>query len=445
MMADSTADQRMTCRFGVRCYQKNPEHHKKFKHPPKRGNQDIKAVDESQAKRPKVFDARAKIDQKINVKHTESRDKIPPAAPSATVSRNIAKFSNNISASESEDDNSNSNDSVLNENVSKQIGKKSESNEKIYKDLKPQEFIKEKFLVDMPEDFYKFWDFCKSINEDEPSAALQDADLMLVGPFDALNGKFANSEKEFTEDEFLVHWRYYYDPPEFQTVLKGNDKTGYHLGYFRDDPEEKPVFMACNSAQKDGLITPMGDNIFAAVCLYLEEQEKTCNPFQKLKVSNLLKAFRKEAENLQYSLMKKTENMKVRERKAVARTFNKVGLVVPFNRKTEVGYRDLYMEEKELSKTLQRIKEIGDPESQESMFDKLQPLFTYTSIAIDECDFGTGVELGWDLLFYGIDALNNTTARFLRTSYELLNREPFATIITAHMANRRKGCKLSIL
>lgn len=29
-------DSRIACKYGRKCYQKNPDHHKKYKHPPKR-------------------------------------------------------------------------------------------------------------------------------------------------------------------------------------------------------------------------------------------------------------------------------------------------------------------------------------------------------------------------------------------------------------------------
>lgn len=76
-------------------------------------------------------------------------------------------------------------------------------------------------------------------------------------------GKFINVAK--SPGEFLVHWRYFRDPPEFQTVLKGNEKSGYHIGYFRDSPDEVPMFLCSNQSKKDGVFTPMGGNIFAAV------------------------------------------------------------------------------------------------------------------------------------------------------------------------------------
>ena len=76
---------------------------------------------------------------------------------------------------------------------------------------------------------------------------------------------------------------------------------------------------------------------------------------------------------------------------------------------------------------------------------QLQPVLTYASIALDECDFGTGILLGWNLLSYGIDSLNRTIGLFLTNTYNLLQREKFGRIALAHMKNRRKGRQLRML
>ena len=39
-------------------------------------------------------------------------------------------------------------------------------------DTKMTDLIKEKFLVDMPQDFYDFWEFCKDINHTAPEGML---------------------------------------------------------------------------------------------------------------------------------------------------------------------------------------------------------------------------------------------------------------------------------
>jgi hypothetical protein len=45
--------------------------------------------------------------------------------------------------------------------------------------------------------------------------ALKDVGLFLVGPFDILSGNLKKA-KQRKLPLYLIHWRYYYDPPEFQ-------------------------------------------------------------------------------------------------------------------------------------------------------------------------------------------------------------------------------------
>lgn len=55
-----------------------------------------------------------------------------------------------------------------------------------------------------------------------------------------------------------------------QTVLCGMDSRCFHLGYYRDDPKEMPVFVASNilnskNPEKNGELKVTGQNIFAAL------------------------------------------------------------------------------------------------------------------------------------------------------------------------------------
>jgi hypothetical protein len=69
-------------------------------------------------------------------------------------------------------------------------------------------------------------------------------------------------------NNFLCHWRYYYDPPEFQTVMASED-TKFIIGYFREDPsDEKPAFVA-SSTGEDCRLTAIRDNMFGAMYNYL--------------------------------------------------------------------------------------------------------------------------------------------------------------------------------
>ena len=51
------------------------------------------------------------------------------------------------------------------------------------------------------------------------------------------------------------------------------DSTLLHIGYFRDSPNEPPVFLASNSAGEGPRITPLADNIFGAVYQFLTKVE----------------------------------------------------------------------------------------------------------------------------------------------------------------------------
>jgi len=79
-----------------------------------------------------------------------------------------------------------------------------------------EKIIKDLFLVEMPVDFFQFYEFCKSLSKNNPLMACKSVCLKLVGPYDVLDGKIKSSDSTSDKEKYLVHWRYYYDPPEFQ-------------------------------------------------------------------------------------------------------------------------------------------------------------------------------------------------------------------------------------
>ncbi|KAJ8964156.1 hypothetical protein NQ314_005088 [Rhamnusium bicolor] len=453
-------DSRIPCKYGIKCYQTNPTHHQKYKHPSKKRNNEkvTHAI-----KKLRVETAKKEVKKIVTKNDVSDSDEYNIEDDSDTNSDKHTNVNNDVSDSDVDEDgkinempsraNIDSGDTAI-ENDKNKISKDdgTESNENNKEDdktpeettvkLNCKEFIKQKFLVDMPEDFYQFWNFCKKLKPNNPLEGLKDIGLILVGPFDVLAGKFEKIKK--SDDAYLIHWRYYRDPPEFQTVLKGDDKTGYHIGYFRDTPEDPPVFLASNCAKKDGILQQMGENIFSAVNIYLNELKKSGDPFKKMHIGRIQAAVKKEAEELKLDLSPRTDGIVAREKQIVTRTFNKIGLVVPYARKTQLGYRPLSLKNSELSALLTKLQN-ALPEQKSKYLSELQPLFTNTSIATDECDFGTGIELGWDIISHGIDSLNSTILRFLTTNYRLINRETFAKITEAHMNNRKNGCDLSVL
>ena len=40
---------------------------------------------------------------------------------------------------------------------------------------------------------------------------------------------------------------------------------GYHIGYFRDSPNEMPMFVGSNTESKGCILTPISDNLFSAL------------------------------------------------------------------------------------------------------------------------------------------------------------------------------------
>lgn len=284
-------DARPACKYGEKCYRKSEEHLKKFRHPKK-----------------KVENNRDDNDEKAD------RSTASPVRERQSNKR----CSNEASANEMQGTSHRCELPESPENV--------------------QQSIKQKFLVEMPQDFYDFWAFCESLNKHNPEDALQNLlGLHLVGPFDVVAGKLRNGSVK-NKDEFLRHWRYFYDPPEMLTVIRGNDQTMYHLGYFRDDPNEMPVFVASNTVTDGCKITKVAGNLFAAVSKEIAKALKECEDDElRAELRKLNGSLVEFAEQKGHSL---SESSKKRP-KPQAPTFHGAGIVVPVDRKTEVGYRPL--------------------------------------------------------------------------------------------------------
>ncbi|XP_053428112.1 histone PARylation factor 1-like [Nycticebus coucang] len=243
--------------------------------------------------------------------------------------------------------------------------------------------------------------------------------------------------KKSTGLNFNLHWRFYYDPPEFQTIIIGDDKTQYHMGYFRDSPDELPEYVGINEAKKSCMIVPSGDNVFAAVKLFLMKKLKEVTDKKKI---NLLKTLDEKltetARELGYSLEQKTMKMKQRD-KVVTKTFHGAGLVVPID-KNDVGYRELPETDGDLKRICKKIVEAASDEERLKAFAPIQEMMTFVQFANDECDYGMGLELGMNLFCCGSHYFHKAAGQLLPLAYNLLKRNLFAEIIEDHLANRSK-------
>ncbi|XP_069600321.1 histone PARylation factor 1 isoform X3 [Ranitomeya imitator] len=293
------------------------------------------------------------------------------------------------------------------------------------------------YKLTMPDDFYQFWTFCAGISPDEPCDALNSSlGLQLVGPYDILSRKHKEAKSAIN---YNLHWRYFYDPPEFQTIIVGDSKTQYHIGYYRDSPEELPAFLGSNDAVKGCLITATGDNVFSAVNQFAVKKLKEISDKKAAKlVKDLVEKLIAAASDLGYSLEQKTASMKQRDKKVVTKSFHGAGLVVPVDKKTDVGYRELSETDGNLKKICKAIVEASDDEKRMKAFAPIQEMITFVQFANDECDYGMGYELGIDLFCYGSHYFHKVAGQLLPLAYKLLKRDLFAEIIEAHLANRSK-------
>ncbi|XP_077574239.1 histone PARylation factor 1 [Stigmatopora nigra] len=290
------------------------------------------------------------------------------------------------------------------------------------------------YKMPMPEDLYHFWDFCNELCPDNPCGALKDTlGLQLVGPFDILAGAHQNCKN--ASPNFYLHWRYFYDPPEFQTILQGSEESQHHIGYYRDTPDSGPSFVGENEAKKGCTITQMGDNIFAAVHLCLLRKKKEKGRQKREDFDSLEAKLKEQADHLNLSLEQKTKGMKLRDKKVVTKTFHGAGIVVPVD-KNDVGYRELPETDAALKKICKAIAEAQNDEERVTAFRPLQKIMTFVQFANDECDYGMGYELGVDLFCFGSHYFHKVVKQLLLMAYELLQRNLFGEILEAHLTSR---------
>lgn len=309
------------CKYGAGCYQKNPSHKVKYSHPsasttttkPQQvsatndasSTTDIISEEQQKRRRDRSTDSdgsSSSSDAKI-ARHSSSPppptdDGGRPQSPQqtshidATEKEFRTKLLANVGSSftMSNDGPARPNDidfiSGCFDFAERPYSQRSEHRE-LLKDS--AHFIRDKFLVQMPDDFYKFWEFCKQQCKDGTSPTkvvdlLKPFDWQLVGPFDVLSGGFDDA-KMFEPGDYLRHWRFFYDPPEFQvgflmffffcllcdlfakfmqTIIVQRN-SGLHYGYWRDTPADKMAFVAKNDVAKGCAVQIVADNIFSVV------------------------------------------------------------------------------------------------------------------------------------------------------------------------------------
>ncbi|XP_022643923.1 histone PARylation factor 1-like isoform X2 [Varroa jacobsoni] len=296
-------------------------------------------------------------------------------------------------------------------------------------------FLESCYDLLFPEDLFDLWSVCSELNPDNPREAL--APLLgyrLVGPFDALALKGivdSNNKRAFN-----LHYRYYYDPPEFQTVLV-DVASDCHIGYFRDDPSEQPVFVAQSQLHRKDVqpwkLLILGSNLIQVIHNQIKEQIKKTKDEddQKATLEQVLEIVSRVSQN-KHLLSYKSK----RKARAVGNVMHHVGMVVPYDDKTEIGYRPLTVTNVELRRMMQNVASAQQSQVKTALA-PIQDIVTLVNFANDECDYGMGLELGLDLFLFGNERLHSTALFLLQTAYTLLQRTKFVEIIKDHLAARK--------
>lgn len=448
-------DYRQMCKYGTDCYQKNPMHHQKFKHPstelkksdtetPDEENDDTKPDDlkqeegkaEEVPKVPKEESKETETPKEEERPKEECSEDPPPAKRPRTEPEEPRSDGKSLSVSE-------------------------------LAGMEAKDRIRLAYGgMEMPADFYEFWKFAISVNRTNPlEAFVQTLGLKLVGPFELLSKDswiFSNDKETVLQNDLMCHHRYFYDPPELQTVIISSDPDStFHLGYFRDSPKELPAFIsASGGTSKEEKITDgfssrariqmVGDNLFGAMFNLIKKIMLDADPFKqtaiaKLKESLHVTATVKNQEN-DFSLEAKTPKMKARDKTKVTQTFHGAGMIVPYNKETQVGYREIPESTASLKKILRNVVQAETQEKAESALDVLQELITNVQFANDEGDPGMGLELGLNALMMapgdvegGSGRLVSSIRHLTTVAYDLLNKDLFGEVVKAHLIRRQAG------
>ena len=336
----------MNCRYGVKCYQKNPEHKSKFKHSAKeleekenqenRENQVVSSNVNKEGNKRQLSDS----DDTVDVKkiRSDSIDVDDTTDGKAAKHHDLSESGGDDSSPEEEDIQT----------------VKAPELEIDYSDLVPkkvgakvEEEIGALLGVEMPPDFFSFWEFAKTVNKENPLLCLSSVGLKLCGAFELLAGTVPSGAPR-SRSLFLTHQRFHFDPPELQTVVcETSHSNGVHLGYFRDSPEQAPSLVVVGVEAQGAKLASVGDNLFAGVYNYLVERLDEGDPFSRTKVTAMMEKIKLWVNkstmtgNDSLTLEKKTASMKNRDRLKVASGAHGAGILVPYDKKTEVGYREV--------------------------------------------------------------------------------------------------------
>ncbi|RHZ08682.1 hypothetical protein DYB31_000149 [Aphanomyces astaci] len=239
-----------------------------------------------------------------------------------------------------------------------------------------KEKLKKDWLMDAPDEFFALHSLAASLHHADPSCAFAASlGVELTGPFDLLSA----------------------------TTMRGSfELVGASLAQVLLDLIEVAAAPHPHHAMIRAFLTTQCE------CSALPPKSK------RRKTTSLASPHRDEAQHR-------------RSADQVAPTLSGLGIVVPVHAKSRVGYRDLPLMGNALRKLLEapvRGKAIDD-------------LITRATIACDECDFGTALQLGLDLWTQGAK-FEGEAVGLMESAYMMLGRGAFGVLARRHIEHRDK-------
>ncbi|KAL3112198.1 hypothetical protein niasHT_016971 [Heterodera trifolii] len=340
------------------------------------------------------------------------------------------------------------------------------------------------FMVKHPPELLNFWRHAVKLNPKKPLDAFSELDsLTLVGPFLLLaaahserhtkntkNGATATADEDAQQqNDLLLGSRFATDLPEMETLLV---HRGGRFCYWRDVPEEMPNFLVHVAAgggeghdhQHFPTMTICGErDLFAALQFVLNKladtgtattakaKKQQSNNTGTTTTSNSGKDRSVKSEQKVEHLFPDNFDMSIygpdylqmlkkrRAKESLGMPFHGIGIKVPVNNKG-IGYRPLSDDAKENAQLKRNIETMGTTDNEEKkaeLKEKFYQMYSWVQFANDEMDFGMGLEFGHDLFMSNYACFDGMAKSVLMTSYELLGRKQFATLLEKHMEVRR--------
>ncbi|KAI0981139.1 hypothetical protein GJ496_010282 [Pomphorhynchus laevis] len=267
--------------------------------------------------------------------------------------------------------------------------------------------------IEMPDDFYQMWTFCSSIKPENPKGALLSfAGIELCGPYDCIANHIENTQ---------LHCRYYFDPPEFMTVMRSED---FHVGYVRDTPLSMPWCVAMNNETRSFEFKKVGNNMFAALrglllVLQLEASRRHRDQINQL-ICKIVHFTKQKGINC---LSPTTKTIQHHEAAAYAVPLSGLGM-------QQISEEASFLNNRDLSEILQK-----------AIIDKDYGKVQQYEILLKRCDDNPALALYVSLCMFsfGLPCLHRIIEKMGCWAYDVLGIPDYGETLALHLHDRRKA------